>query len=218
MRTIHLLSILALAASSNFDNVGVGIAYGVRGTCIHFASNLIIALISGTGTLLSMLAGTSLYRILKPEVATVVGGLIMIGIGVWVIIQGAGQLRRVTSAKEQPLSGAIDLSQHTTLRKILMVLDDPFIVDPDCSGNVNARASVLLGLGLTLNNLVNGVAAGMMGLSLSLVTFFTVVFSILAIWLGRSAGNSSRYRWIGHLTGPVSGLLLVSIGVHEIFF
>jgi hypothetical protein len=58
----------------------------------------------------------------------------------------------------------------------------------------------------------------MMGLSLSLVTSFTVVFSVLAIWLGRSAGNSVGYRWIGHLTGPVSGLLLISIGVHEIFF
>ena len=217
MDTLHLLSILALAISSNFDNVGVGIAYGVRGTCIPFASNLIIALISGTGTLLSMLAGTSLYRILTPKVATLVGGLTLIGIGVWVIVQGTGQLRKVRSAEEQSLGGAEELPPRTTLRKILTVLDDPFIVDPDCSGNVKAKASVLLGLGLTLNNLVNGVAAGMLGLSLSLVTFFTVVFSILAIWLGRSAGNSYGYRWIGHLTGPVSGVLLVVIGVHEIF-
>ena len=218
MRTLHLLSILALATSSNFDNVGVGIAYGVRGTCIPFASNLIIALISGIGTLLSMLVGTSLYRIRKPEVATLLGGLTIIGIGVWVIVQGTGQLRKVTSAKEQPPGGAEGPSPRTTLRKILTVLDDPFIVDPDCSGKVKAKASVLLGVGLTLNNLVNGVAAGMLGLSLSLVTFFTVLFSILAIWLGRSAGNSYGYRWIGHLTGPVSGLLLVSIGVYEIFF
>jgi len=142
----------------------------------------------------------------------------MIGIGVWVIIQGTRQLRRATSVNEQPPTGPTDVSRYATLRKILTVLDDPFIVDPQCSGNVNARASILLGLGLTLNNLVNGVAAGMMGLSLSLVTIFTVLFSILAIWLGRSAGNSARYRWIGYLTGPVSGLLLVSIGVYEIFF
>jgi putative sporulation protein YtaF len=150
---------------------------------IPIASNFIIALISGAGTLLSMLAGTSLYRMLKPELATVVGGLVMIGIGVWVIIQGTRQLHRATF-NEQPPTGPTDLSRYATLRKILTVFDDPFIVDPQCSGNVNARASILLGLGLTLNNLVNGVAAGMMGLSLSLVTFFTVLFSILAIWLG----------------------------------
>ena len=148
MPTVHLLSILAFAISSNFDNVGVGIAYGIRGTCIPFASNLIIALNSGTGTLLSMLVGTSLYRVLKPEVATVVGGLTMIGIGIWVIIQGTGQLRKIRSPEEQLQNGSKDLSQTTTLRKIFAVLDDPFIVDPDCTGNVRPRESVLLGLGL----------------------------------------------------------------------
>src|SRR5512136_986532 len=130
MHTIHLLSILALATSSNFDNVGVGIAYGIRGTCIPFTSNVIIALISGTGTFLSMLAGVWLYHMLKPEVATLVGGLTMIGIGVWVIIQGAGQLHKARSPKEQLQDGTRDLSRHTTLRKIFKVLDDPFIVDP----------------------------------------------------------------------------------------
>jgi putative sporulation protein YtaF len=218
MPTVHLLSILAFAVSSNFDNVGVGIAYGIRGTCIPFASNLIVALIGGTGTLLSMLVGTSLYRVLKPEVATVVGGLTMIGIGIWVIIQGAGQLRKIRSPEEQLHNESKELSQKSTLRKIFAVLDDPFIFDPDCTGNVRARESILLGLGLTLNNLVNGVAAGMLRLNLFLVTIFTIIFSILAIWLGRTAGDSNAFRWIGHLTGPASGLLLVSIGIYEIFF
>ena len=37
MITVQLLSILAFAISSNFDNVGVGIAYGIKGTC-HIAT------------------------------------------------------------------------------------------------------------------------------------------------------------------------------------
>jgi len=57
----------------------------------------------------------------------------------------------------------------------------------------------------------------MLHLSIPLVTFFTVMFSILAIWLSRSAGNHYGYRWVGHLTGPISGLLLVAIGVYEVF-
>ena len=217
MRTIHLLSILALATSSNFDNVGVGIAYGIRGTCIPFASNLIIALISGTGTLLSMLAGISLYHILRPAVATFVGGLTMIGIGVWVIVQATGQLRKAKSSTEQLQDARKVISQHIMFSNILKFLDDPFFLDKVCSTHIHIRETVLLGVALTLNNLVNGVAAGLLGLSISLVTFFVVIFSIIAIWAGRSAGRSS-YRWIGKVTGPVSGLLLVSIGIYEIFF
>src|SRR5271157_1363754 len=129
MHTIHLLSILALATSSNFDNVGVGIVYGVRGTCISFTSNLIIALISGTGTLLSMLAGASLYRVLKPELATVVGGLILIGIGVWVIIQGTRRVRKAGSSVEQLQDARKVISQHVMFSNILKFLDDPFFLD-----------------------------------------------------------------------------------------
>jgi len=65
----------------------------------------------------------------------------MIGIGVWVIVQAVGQLQRVTSSKEPLSSGAIDPLPRAILKKILVVLDDPFIVDPECSGNVNAKAS-----------------------------------------------------------------------------
>ena len=83
---------------------------------------------------------------------------------------------------------------------------------------MHIRETVLLGVALTLNNLVNGVAAGLLGLSLSLVTSFVVIFSILAIWAGRSTGRSLRYQWIGTVTGPASGLILVSIGIYEIFF
>ncbi len=101
---------------------------------------------------------------------------------------------------------------------IVRFLDDPFFLDRVCSTHIHMRETVLLGVALTLNNLVNGVAAGMLGLSLLLVTFSVVIFSILAIWAGRSVGRSSRYRWIGNATGPVSGLLLISIGIYEIFF
>ena len=117
MRPLHVLVILALAISSNFGNVGVGIAYGIRGTCIPFASNLIIALISGTGTLLSMLAGVSLYHILRPQLATLIGGMAMIGIGVWVIVQATRPLRKATSSTQQMQDAREVISQHIMVKK-----------------------------------------------------------------------------------------------------
>lgn len=216
MRTVHLFSILTLAISSNFDNLGVGIAYGIRGTCIRFPSNLLIALITGAGTLLSMLAGTTLYRFLRPESATLIGGLAMIGIGVWVIVQATGRLRKAKTSSEQMQDPGSVISRHIMFSHIMKFLDDPFFLDRVCSTHIHVRETVLLGMALTLNNLVSGVAAGMLGLSLSLVTSFVAVFSILAIWAGRSAGRSYRYRWIGTASGPVSGLLLIAIGIYEI--
>jgi putative sporulation protein YtaF len=218
MRTLHLFSIMALAISSNVDNLGVGIAYGIRGTCIRFPSNLLIALITGAGTLLAMLAGTTLYRFLRPELASLTGGLGMIGIGVWVIVHATGRLCKAESSTEQLQGPGSVISPHVMFTHLMKFLDDPFFSDRVCSTHIHIRETALLGVALTLNNLVNGVAAGMLGLSLSLVTSFVAIFSILAIWAGRSAGRSYRYRWIGKAGGPVSGVLLISIGIYEIFF
>ncbi len=170
------------------------------------------------GTLLSMLAGAALYRFLRPELASLTGGLAMIAIGAWIIIQSSAQLREARSRSEQLQDPKSVISQHVLFRRTLKILDDPFFFDNACSTDMNMRESVLLGVALTMNNFVNGVAAGMLGLSLSLVTSFVGIFSVIAIWAGRSAGRSYGYRWIGNLTGPVSGLLLMSIGVYEIFF
>ncbi len=51
------LTALLIALSCNLDNVGVGISYGARGIKIPFVTNLFIALITGTGTLLAMVLG-----------------------------------------------------------------------------------------------------------------------------------------------------------------
>lgn len=40
--------IILLAIAANLDNLGVGIAYGLRGRYISIVSNLTIALISGS--------------------------------------------------------------------------------------------------------------------------------------------------------------------------
>jgi putative sporulation protein YtaF len=218
MRAQHLFTILTLAISSNFDNLGVGIVYGMRGTCIPFVSNLLIALITGIGTLLSMLVGTTLHRILKPQLAILIGGIAMIGVGAWVIVQATRRLRKAGSSTERLQDQGKVISQHIMFSNMVKFLDDPFFTDKVCSTHTHIRETVLLGVALTLNNLVNGVAAGVLGLSVSLVTSFVGIFSILAIWAGRSAGRSYRYRWIGNVTGPVSGLLLILIGVYEIFF
>jgi len=55
----HVLSAALLAASSNIDNLGVAVAYGIRHRAIRISTNLLIALVSGGGTLASMAAGES---------------------------------------------------------------------------------------------------------------------------------------------------------------
>ncbi len=213
---LHLATILLIAVSSCLDNVGVGVSYGLRRINIPFTSNLLIAVVTSCGTLLSIILGQSVYLFLSPEVAGLLGGGIIIAAGIWVIFQEKIMPRgKEAQAEEQPVAA-------TGLRRfgfsqIVAILNNPIIADWDFSGHIDLREATALSLGLTLNNIPNGVGAGMMGLNAYITTTAVFVVSITTIWIGISCGRSG-YRWLGNSAGLISGMILIFVGVYEMFF
>ena len=55
-----------------------------------------------------------------------------------------------------------------------------------------------------------------MGLSPLLITVSVISLSILTIWVGISTGYYLGNHWLGHLSGPISGVILIGIGFYEI--
>jgi putative sporulation protein YtaF len=218
MRAIHLISILSFAISANFDNVGVGVAYGIRGTCVPFLANFIIAVINSSGTAVSMMAGMSIARIFDARMSGVVGGLILMSIGIWAAFRSMRRLDLTVPVEDELRQRLGRLSEMAGPRKIWEIVSNPFVAHPDCKGAMGLIESFVIGLGLTMTNVVTGLAAGMIGLNVILLTLVTMVFSMAAIWVGRCAGNSRAFRWVGRYSGIVSGLLLLCVGILEVFF
>ncbi len=206
----QLLAILLLALSCNLDNVGVGIAYGARGIGIPLVSNLMIALVTAAGTGLCIVFG-------RPgEVGVILGAVLLIGMGVWVIRQEVGARSDQDQEVQPAAPPANGLDQKSWLRRLLLVLQHPVLADKDSSGHIDLRESFLLSMALMLNNVPNGVGAGMLGLSTLFTTLMVGVLSILTFWMGIGLGRSLGVRWLGQHAGTISGLLLVVIGLVEI--
>ncbi len=219
MHSLHLLAILLLAISSNLDNIGIGISYGIRKINIPFTSNLLIAVITSGGTLLSILIGQTIYLFLRPETATLLGGGIIIAAGIWVIFQEKIMLNGKEVKKEQeekPQAAPSGLAKYG-FSQILMILNNPIIADFDFSGHIDLREATALALGLTINNIPNGVGAGMVGLNAPITTLAVFVCSIVTIWTGISFGHLG-FRRLGNSAGLLSGLMLILIGIYEIIF
>jgi putative sporulation protein YtaF len=216
MHTLHLLTILVLAVSSNLDNIGVGLSYGIRNINIPFPSNLLIAVVSSSGTLVSILLGRTIYRFLSPPIAALFGGGIIIAAGIWVLIQELGMQRGKELQEERPQIPEPGLSRFG-FRQIVKTLHNPLLADSDFSGHIDLREATVLALGLTLNNIPNGIGAGLLGLNASLTTSAVFLLSIMTIWVG-IAGGHFGYRRLGKSAGVISGMLLIVIGVYEIFF
>ncbi len=215
MHISPILTIFLLAISCNLDNVGVGIAYGARGIGIPLASNVLIAVITAAGTGVCIVFGQQIFQVLPGEVGVILGAVLLIGMGVWIIRQEIGE-RGHADQEVQPAVPAQELAQQSWLRRLILVLQHPVLADRDASGHIDLKESLLLSLALMLNNIPNGVGAGLLGLSTLLTTVMVGVLSILTFWVGIGLGRSVGIRWLGRHAGTLAGGLLIVIGLAEI--
>ncbi|RXZ81172.1 sporulation membrane protein YtaF [Paenibacillaceae bacterium] len=99
---LHLASLFLLAFAVSLDGFGVGITYGLRQIRIPVFSIVIICCCSGLVILLAMLAGSWLAGYLSPEAASIIGAVILMGIGGWAIFQfWQGQRVKTQEAKHK---------------------------------------------------------------------------------------------------------------------
>ena len=216
MSALHLATILPLALSSNLDNLGVGVSYGMKKINIPFASNLLIAAVTSVGTLLSIFLGQGVYLFVSAAMAGYCGGGIIMAAGVWVVFQEKLMRRRHKHVKAEPLA-ADTAPTGLGVRRIVAILNNPIIADRDFSGHIDLKEATALALGLTINNIPNGVGVGMLGCGAMLMTSSVFLFSLMTIWVGITGGHCG-FKWLGERTGLISGLVLIGVGLYEVVF
>ena len=221
MKPMHIVTILILALSSNLDNLGVGVAYGTRKIKLSLSSNLLIAAITSACTLISMAVGKDVALIAKNQRATgEAGAAIIIAVGIYLFIQSF----RTTGVQAAPPesrainpTGKLHNGLSEWLKQLIRLTRDPALVDRNYSRSIETAEAATLGLALSLNNVPNGLAAGLIGLSPALTTIAVFVFSVLILWLGIRVGVHLMSRLFRNWAGPVAGIMLMVLGVYELF-
>ena len=94
-----ILSALLFSLSSNLDNVVVGTAYGIKKIKIGIIANLIIAIVTSTGTFLSMSLGVYISKFLPHSIANGLGAGVIIILGVYFVTQSIIKLVNNTKFK-----------------------------------------------------------------------------------------------------------------------
>jgi putative sporulation protein YtaF len=216
---MDLLLILLLSLSCNLDNVAIGLSYGLRGIRLPLLSNLLIAILTSGGTLVFIVFGHQIVTVLSPKNAVLTGSIILMVMGVWVLAQEFWGHHREDpdSNPPMPAPSADDPTKKSLWLQITHILKDPSLADKDTSGHIDFKESLLLSLALMLNNIPNGLAAGMLRLPAFVTASIVGLLSILTFLIGIGAGKSLGHRWLGQWAGTISGVLLITLGVVEIF-
>lgn len=217
MLPVLAIGILALAVS--LDSFGVGVLYGIRKIRIPFISILIISFCSGIVIYASMNIGVLLLQVLSPSAAHMIGALILIGIGIWAIIQMKMQ-KKDEPSKEIPQLTKEKRVLHLELKKLGLVIDilkTPSKADVDRSGNISAVEATFLGIALSLDAFGAGIGAALIGFSPLFTSITIAVACGLFITLGLKTGYLfSGMRWIRSVS-ILPGCILIVMGIFKLF-
>ncbi|AWB46815.1 sporulation membrane protein YtaF [Paenibacillus sp. CAA11] len=200
------ITLLAIGLASNLDNAGVGIAYGARRIRIPWYSNLAIAIISCLGTLLAGLFGNLISLWIRPWVAQLIGTVVIVTVGIWVLLQAFKEKEKSSSSNHPtPSTG------HFT-----RLLRNPEEADRDSSQSISLGESMILGIALAMNALAGGFHAGVSELNIGLTSLSVGLFSYLLLAASSWFGEKYAAEKLGSRATIVSGLLLILIGFSQL--
>ncbi|GKX67056.1 sporulation membrane protein YtaF [Inconstantimicrobium mannanitabidum] len=193
-----------IALVNNLDNIGVRIAYSIRGIRIPFLKNLWISfitfVISGGAAYFGEL--TTVY--LNKTVSSIISMVLLCSIGLWIILEPYVKKKKDIKNNEQ-----VDFS-------LKGVLDNPENADRDKSSDIDLKEATVLGIALSVNNIGGGVSAGMIGLSWYFVGIFSAVISFIALWLGNYLTVFLKKWDLDKKASFVAGAVLIILGIIQV--
>ncbi|GAB1806168.1 sporulation membrane protein YtaF [Priestia megaterium] len=156
------LFILGFALSSNIDNFGVGISYGVRKVRIKWLSNLLIAAICFLFSMVGITFGRWISTILPGVFHVIVAVVLLTLIGIRIIL--------LVGSQRNDGIDQLDSTGQVKVRSIGWI------------------ESSVLGVALSANALTNGLGAGLLWLSPLAISLTSAFGSFITVWLGVMVG------------------------------
>jgi putative sporulation protein YtaF len=203
-------SFVLLALAVSLDSFGAGLTYGMKSIKIPFRSILIIAICSAVTFLFSMFLGFTLEQFITQKTGEVLGGLILLGIGIYSLWQVF--LPEKENIDTEPKN--LVLFEIKSLGIVIHILKKPVMADIDKSGSITGWEAVLLGIALSLDAFGAGIGAALIDLSPLLTTVSIVVMSALFLWGGMALGLYffNKTNWMKRLS-VLPGILLIVMGL-----
>ena len=189
MNWLSALTAAALfAAACNLDTVLLSAGFAARGVVLRRGYGLVIAALTTLITWLSLALGAGAAALLGGRTAQVLGGLVLAGMGAWFLLDW---LRRPGPPPE--------------------VAEEA----EEAEAAAGLRGCVALAAALAVNNAGAGAAAGVSGISPGLAAAANLLATLGALPLGRTLGSRLAGRLLGKYALPLTGGLLILLGLWE---
>jgi putative sporulation protein YtaF len=207
--------LIFFAIALSLDAFSAGFAYGLRRIKIPLVSYCALICASMFIVGLSVFFGSAVAQIIPPVWGEKLGGMILLGIGLWWLFRPRKNNKNINQEDEK-VKKIVEL-RLASLAVIIQIFEEPVCADIDASGVISIQESLFLAFALSVDALgaVFGAAlAGSVGIQ---TVLFIAIFQLFFLLLGVYLGRSSTFMWM-RTQGPViAGILLCMLGLLKIF-
>lgn len=190
---MSLLSSLLFGISASLDALLVGMALGLQKVPLPARRNLLISTVTLIGTVISIGLGNLLLPLLPTGIGTRIGSNVLILFGLYYV--GKWLLSR-WHCNFSPDSNLCQEKKKFAEHRELSL-----------------PQTLALGCALSMNNIGIGFSASITGLPFLPASASTFFCSFGFLTLGSCLGRCAFLQQIGEYTDPVSGLLLILLGL-----
>ncbi|WP_282936890.1 sporulation membrane protein YtaF [Paenibacillus sp. RC67] len=229
---LPFISLLILALAVSLDGFGVGVMYGLRKIRMPLLSVAIISCCSGCIIYLAMQIGVFISHFVDPVYAKAIGGVILIGIGIWAVYQVMMEKKeadngehtgisaelpvKITGAESIPTTREVLNIELKRFGLVIQILRTPSIADMDRSGNISPYEALLLGIALSLDAFGAGIGAALIGFAPLLTSAVIALASGTFLASGLRIGYKySDMSWLRRLS-VFPGCVLIIMGIMKL--
>ena len=214
---MDITAALLLALAVSLDGLVVGLTYGIKGIKLNLLPGLIISLASGIMIFAAMSLGQLLTVFLTPAGAAKIGGLILIGIGIWLFYQSLHNLIVEEETDYRLYPRELVSFKIPRLGLIINILKEPVTADLDYSGVISKQEAFFLGIALAMDAFGAGIGAALLGYQAILTAVLVVIAKFSFLSLGITFGREVLQEKIAGKLKLVPGLILILLGIFQLF-
>ncbi len=207
-----VLSVIVLGLAVSIDNFGTGMTYGLRKVRIPFSSVITIGICSAISLFVGLMSGYIGSHFLNSESASKLGGVILIGIGLYTLYNF---FKKETVLK----SHSSDALFHWEIKSfgiVINIMRKPLTADFDGSGSINGFEAVFLGIALSLDAFAVGISSAFMQLSYLPLIITTFIMSTAFLQLGIVSGSRLAEKNFLQKLAFLPGVVLILIGLMKL--
>ena len=209
-----LLGMVVLALALSFDCMVAGFSYGMRKIELPWYGILIICSCSGIVLAASMLAGSWIGQFIAANTVRFLGAGLLIVLGLSLLWKSLWEM-----LSEADSDAMLFQWEIASLGIVIQILREPHLADLDCSGNINSKEALRLGIAMSLDSCGAGIGMAWMGYSPVWTCICTAVSSFVCLSLGLYLGeHAGEMLSCGHLLKLLPGCLMIGIGMVRLFF